>query len=57
MAPYMVKFKKTRKIIIFLAYEHRMPVVMLAIERSERASITTGKDVCKNVAEGDPLDG
>ena len=25
MAPYMVKFKKTRKIIIFLAYEHRMP--------------------------------
>ena len=33
------------------------PVVMLAIERSERASITTGKDVSKNVAEGDPLDG
>ena len=30
---------------------------MLAIERSERASITTGKDVPKNVAEGDPLDG
>ena len=30
---------------------------MLAIERSERASITTGKDVSKNVAEGDPLDG
>ena len=29
---------------------------MLAIERSERASITTGKDVRKNVAEGDPLD-
>ena len=56
MAPYMVKFKKTRKIIIFLAYEHRMPVVMLAIERSERASITTGKDVSMNVAEGDPLD-
>jgi hypothetical protein len=28
---------------------------MLAIERSERASITTGKDVRKNVAEGDPL--
>ena len=25
MAPYMVKFKKTRKNIIFLAYEHRMP--------------------------------
>lgn len=55
MAPYMVKFKKTRKIIIFLAYEHRMPVVMLAIERSERVSITTGKAVQKNVAEGDPL--
>ena len=34
-----------------------MPVVMLANERSERASITTGKDVHKNVAEGDPLDG
>ena len=30
---------------------------MLAIERSERASITTGKDAHKNVAEGDPLDG
>ena len=30
---------------------------MLANERSERASITTGKDVSKNVAEGDPLDG
>ena len=30
---------------------------MLAIERSERASITTGKPVQKNVAEGDPLDG
>ena len=28
MAPYMVKFKKTRKIIIFLAYEHRMPKAM-----------------------------
>ena len=42
MAPYMVKFKKTRKIIIFLAYEHRMPVVMLVIERSERVSIITG---------------
>ena len=34
-----------------------MPVVMLAIERSERASITTGKDMRNNVAEGDPLDG
>ena len=30
---------------------------MLAIERSERASITTGKAKQKNVAEGDPLDG
>ncbi len=30
---------------------------MLAIERSERVSITTGKDVRKTVAEGDPLDG
>ena len=30
---------------------------MLAIERSERASITTGKDVRKNAAEGDPFDG
>ena len=30
---------------------------MLAIERSERVSITTGKAVQKNVAEGDPLDG
>ena len=29
---------------------------MLAIERSERVGITTGKDVHKNVAEGDPLD-
>ena len=29
---------------------------MLAIERSERVSITTGKVVQKNVAEGDPLD-
>ena len=38
MAPYMVKFKKTRKIIIFLAYEHRMPVVMLVLERRESAS-------------------
>lgn len=28
---------------------------MLAIERSERVSITTGKAVRKNVAEGDPL--
>ena len=28
---------------------------MLAIERSERVSITTGKSVQKNVAEGDPL--
>ena len=28
---------------------------MLAIERSERVSITTGKPVQKNVAEGDPL--
>ena len=28
---------------------------MLAIERSERVGITTGKDVHKNVAEGDPL--
>ena len=33
------------------------PVVMLAIERSERGSITTGKAVQKNVAGGDPLDG
>ena len=32
-----------------------MPVVMLAIERSERVSITTGKAVQKTVAEGDPL--
>ena len=32
-----------------------MPVVMLAIERSERVSITTGKAIQKNVAEGDPL--
>lgn len=55
MAPYMVKFKKTRKIIIFLAYEHRMPVVMLANERSERVSITTGIVVHVNVAGGDPL--
>ena len=30
---------------------------MLAIERSEKASITTGKDIRNNVAEGDPLDG
>ena len=30
-------------------------MVMLAIERSERVSITTGKDAHKNVAEGDPL--
>ena len=29
MAPYMVKFRKTRKIIIFLAYEHRMPKAMM----------------------------
>ena len=29
---------------------------MLAIERSERAGITTGKAAQKNVAEGDPLD-
>ena len=28
---------------------------MLAIERSERASITTGKNVSMNVAEGDPF--
>ncbi len=27
---------------IFLAYEHRMPVVMMAIERSESVIITTG---------------
>ena len=35
------------------AFEY--PVVMLAIERSERAGITTGKAAQKNVAEGDPL--
>ena len=55
MAPYMVKFKKTRKIIIFLAYEHRMPVVS-ACETSE-ASVTagtTGKKATNDVAGGDP---
>ena len=30
-------------------------MVRLAIERSERVSITTGKDVQQNVAEGAPL--
>ena len=30
-------------------------MVMPAIERSERVSITMGKAVRKNVAEGDPL--
>ena len=37
------------------AFEY--PVVMLAIERSERVGVTTGKAAQKNVAEGDPLDG
>ena len=32
-----------------------MPVVMLANERSERVSITTGIVVHVNVAGGDPL--
>ena len=32
-----------------------MPVVMLANERSERVSITTGTVVHVNVAGGDPL--
>ena len=58
MAPYMVKFKKTRKIIIFLAYEHRMPVVPATVTSVASAGAgTTGVAIQNKCRRRRPLDG